>query len=493
LEEKTLNLGVTYMTTVMIGLEVHCQITSLKTKLFCSCSSDYRGKEPNTLLCPTCLGLPGALPVCNRIAVDQAIMVAVALNSVIAEETLFFRKNYFYPDMAKNFQISQYDKAGGVPVASGGCVTIDVEKMKKDVRITRIQLEEDPAKLYYAGSITSSPFALVDYNRAGIALLEIVTEPDLSSPKEARIFLKKIRAVLEHLGVSDGGLEGAMRCDANISIAGGTRVEVKNISSFKEVERALNFEILRQKKLMSKDRAVKRETRHWDELRRTTVSLRIKEEEEDYMYFPEPDLLSVTITKEKIDGVKGRMPELPEARQTRFVKEYGLPPYDAEVLTGDKALADFFEKCCAIYPQPKTVGNWIMGDLLRFTYEFDMEVSESKITPNNLVEMLGLIDKGIISGKIGKIILPEMVQTGKPPSQIMSEKKLAKISDIIGLGKVVEEVFKENKKAVNDAKTDEKAIHFLVGQLMRKTRGQADPELANQIVRRRLSEQASNK
>jgi aspartyl-tRNA(Asn)/glutamyl-tRNA(Gln) amidotransferase subunit B len=414
-------------------------------------------------------------------------MVALALGSKISKETLFFRKNYFYPDMAKNFQISQYDKAGGITLAMGGRVTIDAEATKKEIGITRIQLEEDPAKLYYAGTITTSPYALVDYNRAGMALIEIVTEPHMSSPKEARVFLKKLRSILEHLGVSDGGLEGAMRCDANVSIAGGTRVEIKNISSFKEVERALGFEITRQKKLMSKDKAVRRETRHWDEVRRTTVSLRAKEEEADYMYFPEPDLLSITIPNEKISKIRNEMPELPEARQARFIKEYGLPSYDAGLLTGEKALADFFERCCNLYPYPKKISNWIMSDLLRFIYEFDMEITDSKVTPKNLVEMLRLIDEGAISGKIGKIIMPEMVKTGKSPSKIISEKKLARITDVSNLDKALEEVFRENPKAVNDARTDEKAVHFLIGQLMKKTRGQADPVLANKIVLERLS------
>jgi len=267
---------------VKIGLEVHVQLTSLKTKLFCGCSSDYRGKEPNTLVCPVCLGLPGSLPVLNRKAVEYAVMAALALNCKLSNRMLFFRKNYFYPDLPKNFQITQYDRAGGVPLAKDGYLYIEHEGRRKKIRISRVHLEEDPGRLVHLGPIDHSPYTLVDYNRSGIALLEIVTEPDIRSPREARVFLQKLRSILEHLGIFDGSLEGSLRCDANISLAGGTRVEVKNISSFKEVERALSFEITRQKGLLEKGIAVKRETRHWDETRRVTVSLRTKETEQDY-------------------------------------------------------------------------------------------------------------------------------------------------------------------------------------------------------------------
>ncbi|MEM3069261.1 MAG: Asp-tRNA(Asn)/Glu-tRNA(Gln) amidotransferase subunit GatB, partial [Nitrososphaerales archaeon] len=325
---------------IKIGLEVHCQLTNLKTKLFCSCSSDYREKEPNTLICPICMGMPGTLPVLNEKALEDAIMVAIALNSKISEKMLFFRKNYFYPDMPKNFQISQYDKAGGVPLALGGYIQIN----GKRVRIRRIQLEEDPGKLSYEGTIESSTYTLVDYNRAGISLIEIVTEPDMETPKEARLFLEKLRSILEHLGVSNGSLEGSMRCDANISLRGGKRVEVKNISSFKEVERALNFEITRQKNLIERGIAVGQETRHWDEVRRITISLRTKEEEQDYRYFPEPDLVPVIISKDQIKKIEQSMPELPDERRKRFVEQYHLSPQTAEILTRSKAMADFFEE-----------------------------------------------------------------------------------------------------------------------------------------------------
>ena len=472
---------------VRIGLEVHVQFTSLETKLFCGCSSDYKGKDPNTLTCPVCLGIPGSLPVLNETAVEYAVMAALALNCKVSERMFFFRKNYYYPDMPKNFQISQYDKAGGVPLAVDGFLDIDIGKnKKKKIRIGRVHLEEDPGRLVHQGSIDTSPYTLVDYNRAGITLLEVVTEPDLDSPKEARVFLQKLRSIFEHLGIFSGRLEGSMRCDANISIIGGTRVEVKNISSFKEVERALGFEIMRQKNLVKKGLAVKLETRHWDETRRVTVSLRTKEEEHDYRYFPESDLVPIVVTNSFIAEVKNRMPELPDARINRFVEDYNLPRYDAEVLVSDKALADFFEKSVQLYNQPKEISNWMMSDLLRNLYENNIELPESKILPEHLIEMIKLIENGVISGKIGKRILPEMVLTGKRASQIIEEKSLVKIGSRDDLTDAVEKVFADNPNCVKDALTDEGAVHFLVGQLMKATRGKADPQLANQMIQEKL-------
>lgn len=471
---------------VRIGLEVHVQLTSLKTKLFCSCSSNYKGKDPNSLTCPVCLGIPGALPVLNEKAVEYAVMAALALNCKVSGRMFFFRKNYYYPDMPKNFQISQYDKAGGVPLAVDGFLDIDVGKKRKKVQIGRVHMEEDPGRLVHQGAIDTSPYTLVDYNRSGIALLEVVTEPDLDSPKEARIFLQKLRSIFEHLGIFSGKLEGSMRCDANISLIGGTRVEVKNISSFKEVERALGFEIMRQKNLVKKGLAVKHETRHWDEIRRVTVSLRTKEEEHDYRYFPEPDLVPIVVTKDFVKNVKGKMPELPDARINRFVDSYNLPKYDAEVLVSDKAWADFFEKSVKLYNKPKEISNWMMSDLLRNLYENNIELMESKISPEHLVEMIKLIEKGVISGKIGKRILPEIVLTGKAPSQIIEENGLVKIASRDVLKDVLEKVFEQNEKAVEDALGDENAVHFLVGQLMRATKGKADPNLANQLIREKL-------
>ncbi|RJS84526.1 Asp-tRNA(Asn)/Glu-tRNA(Gln) amidotransferase subunit GatB [Candidatus Bathyarchaeota archaeon] len=471
---------------VKIGLEVHVQITSLKTKLFCGCSSNYRDKKPNSVVCPVCLGLPGALPVLNRKAVEYAVMAALALNCKVSKRTFFFRKNYFYPDMPKNFQISQYDRAGGVPLAVNGFLTIEGRDGTKNIRISRVHLEEDPGRLVHLGPIDQSPYTLVDYNRAGIALLEIVTEPDLESPREARLFLQKLRSILEHLGIFDGSLEGSMRCDANISISGGTRVEIKNITSFKEVERALNFEVVRQKGLKERGIKIERETRHWDENRRVTVSLRTKEEEQDYRYFPEPDLVPVILSEEFIEKVKAKIPELPEARVERLMRSYGLPRYDAEVLVSSKSIADFFEACAKLYPQPKIISNWIMSDLLRCLNEHNLELNETKITPQNLVKMIKLIDEGVISGKIAKRILPKIVLTGADPEEIVRSEGLVKITDRNLLKRLIDRVFDNNPKAVKDAIENEKAIHFLVGQLMKITKGQADPVIANEMIKEKI-------
>ncbi|RZN57841.1 MAG: Asp-tRNA(Asn)/Glu-tRNA(Gln) amidotransferase GatCAB subunit B [Candidatus Methanomethylicota archaeon] len=476
------------MDGIKIGLEVHCQLTNLKTKLFCGCSSDYRNKEPNSNVCVICLGHPGTLPKPNKKAIEYAIMAGLALKSKINERVLFSRKNYFYVDMNKNFQISMYETKNSPPICSGGYLDISYEGKIKRIRIRRIQLEEDPARLVHIGPIDISPYTLVDYNRAGIALLEVVTEPDISTPKEARIFLQKLRSVFEHIGIFDGGLEGAMRCDANISIKEGARVEIKNISSFKEVERALNYEILRQMNLISKGEKVLRETRHWDEIRKVTISLREKEEEYDYRYFPEPDILPIHITQELIESIRLKMPELPDERAERFIKLYGIPQYDANILVSQKALADFFEECVKLFNEPKTISNWIISDLLGILNNRGLEIQETKITPIAMVEMLKMIKDGIISGKIGKIILPEIVETGKMPSQIVKEKNMIRISDEDFIRKIVEEVFMENEKAVKDALINENAINFLIGQVMKKTKGRGDPKLVNEIVRNKIKE-----
>jgi len=469
---------------VRIGLEVHCQLTGLKTKLFCSTPSDYRGKPPNTNVCPVCLGLPGSLPVLNRKAVTYALMVALALNFKIPDRMLFFRKNYFYPDMAKNFQITQYDRAGGIPFATNGWLRLESGKV---VRMSRMQLEEDPAKLSYEGTIQSSTQTLVDYNRAGIALIEIVTEPDLETPREAREFLHKLGSILSHLGVSDPSLEGAVRCDANISLGGGKRVEVKNISSFKEVERALSFEITRQRSLTSKGIGVVRETRHWDEVRRITVTLRMKEEEQDYRYFPEADLAPVELSKGLVEKVRREMPELPDDRKKRFQEQYGLSAETAQVLVGEKALADFFEECVKIYPKPREEGSWLTVDLQAYLNETNQEFRDLKITPRHIAELAEIVTSGEVSRGSAKTIFLEVLKTGRMPRAVAEEKGLRVIADKKLVEDLVDRVFQENPQAVKDALRDEKAVNFLIGQLMKATKGRVDPELANNVVRRKLS------
>lgn len=468
---------------VLIGLEVHCQLTSLKTKLFCSCSSDYRGKEPNTNICPICMGLPGTLPVVNKEAIKEAIKVALALNAKIADNMLFFRKNYFYPDLPKNFQISQYDKAGGVPLASDGYIRLSNGKV---IRIRRIHLEEDPAKLSYEGNIVTSPYTLVDYNRAGIALVEIVTEPDMKNPQEAREFLQKLHSILEHLGVVNPELEGVLRCDANISIKGGGRVEIKNVSSFKEVERALNFEITRQKARLKGGLKVVRETRHWDEVRRITVSLRVKEEEEDYRYFPEPDLVPVKISKKMIEEVKQSLPELPEERSKRFIKDYNLSKEVAEVLTSNKIIADFFEECAKIARNPRRIGNWLVGGVLGHLKREGLEFQDLNLKYKDIVRVANMVDDNEISEKIAKEIIYSLIRGGEINSIIKRLVK-PKVSEAEAL-KIIELVFRKNKKAVSDAIKDKKAINYLVGQVMKESKGQIEPKLALQLIRKKIDE-----
>ncbi|NVM55875.1 MAG: Asp-tRNA(Asn)/Glu-tRNA(Gln) amidotransferase subunit GatB [Candidatus Helarchaeota archaeon] len=468
---------------VLIGLEIHVQLTKLKTKLFCGCSTDYRGKDPNLYLCPICLGLPGSLPVVNKKAVEYAIMVGLALGCEIPPRSLFHRKNYYYPDMPKNFQITQYNKAGGVPIGLGGEVKYENNNGKRLINLIRIQLEEDPGRLTYLGSITTSPYTLVDYNRAGITLLEIVTEPDLRSPKEARLFLQKLRSILEHLGVADCSLEGSMRCDANISIKGGNRVEVKNITSFKAVEKALQFELIRQRRQKADGVETVMETRHWDDEKGITISLRTKEEEHDYRYFPEPDLVPIEISSKWVEELGAKMPELPDERRNRFIKDYQIPIYDATVLTGSKALADFFENCIKLYDNPKNISNWIMSDLLRHLNEKNIEIYESTITPDRFVTLLKRIDEEIISRRSAKKVLMDMVDEGKPPDQIIEEDAHHRIGDVEEIKNIAWQVVKENQKATQDAIQDDSAINFLVGQVMKRTRGTADPQITYKLIK----------
>ncbi|MCL2477598.1 Asp-tRNA(Asn)/Glu-tRNA(Gln) amidotransferase subunit GatB [Candidatus Bathycorpusculum sp.] len=468
-----------------IGLEIHVQLTCLKTKLFCGCSSNYRGKEPNTNLCPICMGLPGSLPVLNEKAVKVATLVSFALSMHIQSRMLFFRKNYYYPDMPKNFQITQYDQAGGVPFSTNGKVVIEGPRQ---IRITRIQLEEDPARLVYEGTIDSSTATLVDYNRAGIALIEIVTEPDLRSPKDARVFLDKLKSIVESLGISESSLEGSMRCDANISLKGGIRVEIKNISSFKEVERALNFEISRQKSLIEKGMKVKKETRHWDEVRRITVSLRTKEAEQDYRYFPEPDLVPIELSNEFLQEIKCEMPELPEALQQRLIDQYSISISNAKILSENKDFAVYFEQCNKIYQSPVEISNWIVSDIIPSLSKKEISLSKSQISPNSLCSLIRMLKAGQLNRATAKRVLNESMETGKLPESIAKEQGLTKIVDRSQIERVINEVFEKNQPAVKDAIRNEDAIDFLVGLSMKATKGQADPKLINEIIREKLLE-----
>jgi len=478
---------------VVIGLEIHIQLMT-KAKMFCHCSTDYIGKEPNTNTCPVCLGLPGSLPVLNKKVLEFAIRTAVALNCKINQVSRFHRKNYFYPDLPKAYQISQYD----TPLGVNGYMEISLpeSKEKRKIRITRVHIEEDAGKLVHEGDITSSPYSLVDYNRCGIPLAEIVTEPDFSSPEEARIFLVKLRSIVQHLGVCDGNMEeGSMRCDANISLkdaktsALGTKVEIKNMNSFKAVKKALQFEVDRQKKLLDEGGKIIQETRHWDESKNITVSMRSKEEAHDYRYFPEPDLLPLKVDLKMIDEIRKNLPELPEARRKRFIKDYQIPEYDAEILTSSKALGDYYEKAASSYSNRKVLSNWIMGELLRNLNEEKKEIEYSPISSENLVGMLNLIDKGVISGKMAKDIFEKMFKTGKDASQIVKESGITQITDENELFKVVDKVINENPKSVDDFNQGkEKALNYLVGQVMRYTKGRAKPDFVFEAIKQRIKE-----
>ncbi|MEM0089681.1 MAG: Asp-tRNA(Asn)/Glu-tRNA(Gln) amidotransferase subunit GatB [Archaeoglobaceae archaeon] len=467
---------------VIIGLEVHAQMNKLKSKLFCSCSTTYHKSPPNTHVCPVCLGMPGAMPVVNREAIKAGIKVALALNAEVQPMIVFDRKNYFYPDLPKNFQISQYDR----PLALGGYVTIESDGKEKKITLKRIHIEEDPGKLSYKGSITTANYSLIDYNRSGMPLLEIVTEPVISSPKEARTFLNKLRMILEYLKVFDGELEGAMRVDANISIAGGARVEIKNISSFKGVEKALNYEIMRQKNLLKRGKAVVRETRHFDESQEITVSLRSKEEEQDYRYFPEPDL-PVIYTSELVKEVEGTLPEMPEEKRERLKREYGITENYAKVLILDLKMADYFEEVAKLV-DPKLAVTWVV-DVLRGELNYrDWTFYDcfKVFSPEEFAKLLKLFIEERITEKGVVEVIRTKLDKGGEIEKIVAEKGLFAIPKF-EIERFCREAIEENPKAVQDYYSGKKqALNFLVGQVMKKTRGRADPEETAKILARIL-------
>jgi len=476
---------------VVIGLEIHIQLMT-KAKIFCHCSTDYIGKEPNTNTCPVCLGLPGSLPVLNKKVLEFAVRTSVALNCKINQVSRFHRKNYFYPDLPKAYQISQYD----TPLGINGYMEISLSesKEKRKIRITRVHIEEDAGKLVHEGDITSSSYSLADYNRCGIPLAEIVTEPDFRSPEEAQIFLVKLRSIVQHLGVCDGNMEeGSMRCDANISLrdaktgALGTKVEIKNINSFKAVKKALQFEVDRQKRLLAEGEKIIQETRHWNESKFITISMRSKEEAHDYRYFPEPDLLPLKVDLKMVDKIRKNLPELPEARRKRFIKDYQIPEYDAEILTSSKALGDYYERAASLYTDKKVLSNWIMGELLHNLNEEKKEIEYSPISSESLVGMLNLMDKGVISGKMAKDVFEKMFKTGKEASQIVKESGVTQITDENELIKIVDKVINENPKSVDDYNQGkEKALNYLVGQVMRHTKGRAKPDFVFAAIKQRI-------
>lgn len=465
----------------VVGLEVHVELHT-KTKIFCGCSTEF-GAPPNTHTCPVCLGHPGVLPVLNRQAVDYAMKAAMALNCEIGDVSKFDRKNYFYPDSPKAYQISQYDQ----PIGLNGYIDIEVDGKTKRIGITRLHLEEDAGKLTHVDGGYAS---LVDFNRVGTPLVEIVSEPDISSPEEARAYLEKLRAIMLYCDVSDVKMEeGSMRCDANISLRPhgqkefGTRAELKNMNSFRGVVRGLEYEQLRQAEILDEGGLVVQETRRWDETQGKTFSMRGKEEAHDYRYFPDPDLVTLHIDQAWKDRIRASIPELPDARKARYTSEYGLPEYDAGVITSSKALADLFESSLAYTKDAKAVSNWIMGDLLGYLNSNSLELSDVKLTGQGLGEMIGLIEKGTISSKIAKTVFKEMLQSGKLPQQIVEEQGLVQISDEGAILAIVKEVVANNPASVEDYKAGkEKAIGFLVGQVMKQSKGKANPGLVNKLL-----------
>ena len=473
-----------------IGLEIHCQLTGTKSKLFCHCSSDYRRKAPNANICPICAGLPGTLPLLSQKTVVFAAMIGLALGCKVPEEIAFYRKNYFYPDLPKNFQLTQYN--------AYSITSIGVEGMlgygdQKSARIRRVQLEEDPGRLVYeSGSMDTSAYALIDYNRAGVPLVEIVTEPDFADPKDVRMFLDKISSIIAHLGVSDTKLEGSVRCDANVSVNNGNRVEIKNINSFVDVEKALHYEIARQRTMVSRDIEVKSETRHWDDARKITKESRTKEEEQDYRYFPEPDLPAVVLGSEFISFIKQSMPELPDARKERFMSKYGLSDHIAQVLIGNKELADFFESTLMIYSSPKEIANWVITDLMSFIDERQKEerslFAGLKVGPEHIADLSKLVDQDVINRVTAKQILAQIVRTGEMPSILAKKMNASKIDDVDTLAQAIQSVFKVEQAAVQDAKQNPNVANFLLGKVMQMTKGRADPKVALEMIQNKLKE-----
>lgn len=460
----------------VIGLEVHAQLLT-KTKLFCGCSAEYFGAAPNTHTCPVCLGMPGALPVLNEKAVEYALKAALAFNCQVPKCSKFDRKNYFYPDLPKGYQISQYDE----PLAIKGYLDLPTGKR---VGIRRVHLEEDAGKLLHLADGSS----LVDFNRTGVPLIEIVSEPDISSPEEARLYMEELRRVLRYIGVCSGDMEeGSLRCDANVSVGWqlGTKTEIKNMNSFRAVEEALKFEVMRQTELLKRGERVQQATLTWNEGTGKTELMRTKEEAEDYRYFPEPDLVPLEISEDWKQ--KTSLPELPAAKRARWQREYGLPEYDVRLLTEEREIADYFESVVRIYKKPKDVSNWLMSELLRLLKE--AQTSEIKISPENFAKVLQMVESGQINRNIGKEVIEEAFKTGKSPEAIVQEKGLGQISDEGALAGVIAKVLTENPKAVADFKSGKRGVvGFLQGQVMKATQGKADPKKTRELLIQKLKE-----
>jgi aspartyl-tRNA(Asn)/glutamyl-tRNA(Gln) amidotransferase subunit B len=473
----------------IIGLEVHAQLLT-ESKIFCGCSTKF-GQEPNQNTCPVCTGFPGVLPVLNKRVVEFAIKAGLATHCAIARSSILARKNYFYPDLPKGYQISQYE----LPICTGGYIDVEVNGAQKRIRLTRIHMEEDAGKNIHDAHGAAS---LVDLNRAGVPLLEIVSEPDMGTAAEAVAYLRTLRQILQYLGVCDGNMEeGSFRCDANVSLRPrgsdilGTKIEIKNLNSFKAVEKALEFEIDRQSDALSDGVELVQETRLWDEHREETRSMRSKESAHDYRYFPDPDLLPLATDDAWIDQIRAGLPELPSARKSRFISTYGLPTYDAELLTSRKDVADYYENAIKVHANPKALGNWIVGDLFRALKERKLDeqlyILNWPVAPVHLAQMVQLIDAGKISGKIAKTVFEAMLDSNQSPQQIVNEKGLEQVSDSSSIELAIEQVIAANSKQVAQFQSgNDKVFGFLVGQIMKATQGKANPQKVNEILRARL-------
>lgn len=467
----------------IIGLEVHAEL-STESKVFCSCKNEF-GSEVNTNCCPVCLGYPGALPVLNKRVVEYAVKAGIALNCEISLYSKTDRKNYFYPDLPKAYQISQFD----MPICKNGYIEIEVGEKIKKVGITRIHIEEDAGKLIHGTELED--YSLVDFNRAGVPLIEIVSEPDIRSPEEARLYLEKLKSILEYLEISDCKMqEGSLRCDANISLKSveqkefGIKAEIKNMNSMKALERALEYEEERQKRILLEGGKVAPETRRWDDGKSMTISMRTKDKTHDYRNFPEPDLVPIVLKKDWIEDIRKNMPELPDEKKKRFMEQYNLPEYDASVLTLTKDLSIFFEKCAEGHKNPKAVSNWVMGEVLRILKERELDFHEIKFPPEYLRELINLIDEGLLSSTAAKQVFEEMFNTGKDPKTLIKNLGLEQISDEEAIKNLVEKVLSENQKSVEDYKNGKSnALGYLVGQAMKISKGKGNPQLINKMLR----------
>ncbi len=478
---------------IVIGLEVHVELKT-DSKIFCSCNTKF-GAEPNSQVCPVCLGLPGALPVLNEKALDYTIIAGLVLNCEIAGHSKFDRKQYYYPDLPKGYQISQYD----LPFCKNGWVEISTGERAaeedKRIGIIRVHLEEEAGKTVHSGvGILDSEYALEDYNRSGVPLIEIVSAPDMRSPREAKEYLEKLKILIEYTQISDCKMEeGSLRCDANISLRPwgeqeyGILVEIKNMNSFRSVQAALEYEADRQAKLLDSGEKIVKQTRAWDENKGVTVFMRSKEDASDYRYFPDPDLVPVTIGRDRVDQIRRDLPELPGSRKKRYMEIWGLPEYDAELISSSRPVAEFFEATVAFYSKTKVVANWVMGELLRLVNQERIKFTELKLRPEQLAKMLEMIDRGTINGKIAKTVMEMVFRTGKDPEIIVEEECLAQISNSPELETLAAKTLEANPKSVSDyLGGKEQALGFLVGQMMKETKGKANPATVNQLLKREI-------